>query len=201
MANSAWIHAVFTFNNTSKANFGNDVEEVVGIYLGRLSKDKGVADLIAALPAVFDKCSNFSFMFVGPDEDNWVTEISQKLSKYMSRCLIYGYTSTPEKFLAAADFLVLPSYREGFGSSVVEAGAMGVPAIVSDIYGLRDAAVPTTSLSFSVGCVSQLTDVMIEIILNTSLRLDLSNKAYERTINFFDSRILVCELESFYEKL
>jgi glycosyltransferase involved in cell wall biosynthesis len=50
-----------------------------------------------------------------------------------------GFTSQPERFMQAADLFCLPSYREGFGSSVIEAAACGVPALASRIYGLTDA--------------------------------------------------------------
>ncbi|MBK6387284.1 MAG: glycosyltransferase family 4 protein [Rhodoferax sp.] len=52
-----------------------------------------------------------------------------------------GYSDCPETFLAIADFLCLPSYREGFGTVVIEAASMGVPTVGTNIYGLSDAVV------------------------------------------------------------
>jgi glycosyltransferase involved in cell wall biosynthesis len=52
-----------------------------------------------------------------------------------------GYREDPERYFAAADILCLPSYREGFGTVVIEAAAMGVPTVGTRINGLVDAVV------------------------------------------------------------
>ena len=75
---------------------------------------------------------------MGPDEEGMEREIN-RLSGSDTRIRILGKTQSPENFMAAADFLCLPSYREGFGSVVIEAAASGIPAMVSSIYGLTDA--------------------------------------------------------------
>ena len=54
---------------------------------------------------------------------------------------LIGYSDCPEKYMSISDILCLPSYREGFGTVVIEAAAMGVPTVGSDIYGLTDAVV------------------------------------------------------------
>ena len=62
-------------------------------------------------------------------------------SKDEQRVIYCGYTNEVEKYLAASDVYLLPSYREGFGSAVIEAEAMGVPVIVTDIPGPTDAMI------------------------------------------------------------
>ena len=54
----------------------------------------------------------------------------------------YGLTRQPERVLNAGDVFVLPTYREGFGFSVLEAACIGLPSICSDAYGVLDAYIP-----------------------------------------------------------
>ena len=77
---------------------------------------------------------------VGPSEigENVNSELYQ-WSKNSAQIRYIGYTSVVEQYLAAMDTYILPSYREGFGMSVIEAEAMGVPVIVTDIPGPIDA--------------------------------------------------------------
>ena len=75
-------------------------------------------------------------LLVGPDEDDLEFHFSKQ-----NNILRVGYTNEPERYMAAADVFVLPSHREGFGSTVIEAAACGLPTVASRIYGLTDAVV------------------------------------------------------------
>ena len=108
-------------------------------FVGRVTRDKGVNELLEAFKALND---NSYLMVVGPSEVD--ATINQELYQWSRECdrVIYtGYTNAVEQFLSAMDCYVLPSYREGFGMGVVEAEAMGVPVIVTDIPGPTDAMV------------------------------------------------------------
>jgi glycosyltransferase involved in cell wall biosynthesis len=108
----------------------------VFLFLGRVSTDKGVKELISAFQKVSDEHENAVLLVVGPLEEN-----SINVKDYSNSIKFVGYSDLPENFIAIADILVLPSYREGFGTTVIEAAAMSKPAIGSDIYGLNDAIV------------------------------------------------------------
>ena len=73
---------------------------------------------------------------VGPDEDNLQQEF-----KLVNGVFLCPFTRVPEQYMAAADIFCMPSYREGFGTAVIEAAACGIPSIGSNIYGLCDAIV------------------------------------------------------------
>lgn len=111
----------------------------VFIYLGRLNKDKGILDLARAFTSLKNK--NTCLLVVGPDEGDFVEEMKRLCGGSVDRLRFVAYTRTPERFLAASNVLCLPSYREGFGSVVIEAAAIGLPAIASNIYGISDAIV------------------------------------------------------------
>jgi len=135
----------------------------VFIYLGRLNKDKGILDLALAFTSLKNK--NTYLLVVGPDEGDFVEEIKSLSGDSVDRLRFVAYTRTPERFLAASDVLCLPSYREGFGNVVIEAAAMGLPAIASDIYGISDAIVDKgTGLLHPPGdaeCIKRCMDIFL----------------------------------------
>lgn len=112
--------------------------DVVALYVGRLTRDKGVLDLVDAFSQVCDELPDLILLLVGPDEEGLGASL-ERVVGYGSRLRMIGATSRPEKFMVAADFLCLPSYREGFGTVVIEAAACGLPSMASAIYGLTDA--------------------------------------------------------------
>ena len=124
-----------------RADLGSSNEALVCLYLGRLNRDKGVLDLAAAFVQVAYKHPKAELWVIGPDEDNMFAQMQNLLGTCSKQVRRVGYTNEPERFMQAADLFCLPSYREGFGSSVLEAAACGVPALVSRIYGLTDAVV------------------------------------------------------------
>lgn len=121
-----------------RARFGFVEDDVLALFVGRLNRDKGVLDLVRAFALVSERLPKLALLLVGPDEDGLAPEI-ERLCPNNSRLILLGSTPRPEDYMAASDFFCLPSYREGFGSVVIEAAACGIPAMASAIYGLTDA--------------------------------------------------------------
>jgi glycosyltransferase involved in cell wall biosynthesis len=102
---------------------------------------------------------------VGPDEGDIFAQMQNLLGSCSQHLRRVGYTNEPGSFMQAADLFCLPSYREGFGSSVIEAAACGVPALVSRIYGLTDAVVEgETGWMHEAGNVQDLTAQLDELL-------------------------------------
>jgi glycosyltransferase involved in cell wall biosynthesis len=142
-------------------------DTLVCLYLGRLTKDKGLLDLAKAFAQVASAHIKAELWIVGPDEDNLFDQMLTLLNGYTDRVKRVGYTLEPERFMQAADMFCLPSYREGFGSSVIEAAACGVPAIVSRIYGLTDAVIEgQTGLMHEPGNVQDLAKQLDRLFAN-----------------------------------
>ena len=107
----------------------------------------------------------------------------------------------PEAYMAAADVLCLPSYREGFGSVVIEAAAVGIPAIASRIYGITDAVVDgETGLLHPPKDIDTIKQCMQTLIDNKPLRLKLGEQARTRAIKDFDSKVITQEWVKFYQE-
>lgn len=108
---------------------------VVG-FVGSIRKDKGINELLKAFRLMLQSNSQALLLLVG--DTDFLDSLETELIEWSRQCknVIYcGQTNQVEKYMAAMDVFVLPSYREGFGTVVIEAEAMGVPVIVSDIPG------------------------------------------------------------------
>lgn len=112
------------------------------LYVGRIVKDKGINELISAFTRLNDEFPHTRLLLVGEYEDN-LDPISSESKKAIDKnpsIIAVGRKSGVEMlaYYASADCLVLPSYREGFPNTVLEAGAMGLPCVVTDINGSRE---------------------------------------------------------------
>lgn len=114
----------------------NDSDFVYG-FVGRITRDKGINEL---LEAYFSLHTDAKLFLIGRTEDVQTlnAELLEKARKH-ANIQFHDSVTDIERYFAAVDVLLLPSYREGFGNVIIEAGAMGTPAIVSDIPGPTDA--------------------------------------------------------------
>lgn len=105
-------------------------------FVGRITRDKGINEL---LEAYFSLNTDAKLLLIGQMEDPKTLDPALlERAGCDARVTIHAAVSDIECYYAAVDVLVLPSYREGFGNVVIEAAAMGTPAIVSDIPGPMD---------------------------------------------------------------
>ena len=110
------------------------------IFIGRLVGDKGINELVEAFERLNNEYPDSRLILVGrqePDLDPLNTETLAKISQNKNIESV-GQQSDVRPWLAASDVLVFPSYREGFPNVVIEAGAMGLPSVVTDINGSRE---------------------------------------------------------------
>lgn len=115
----------------------NSTEFVFG-FVGRITKDKGINEILEA----YGKINSGKLFLIGNIEDgNSLDNTLYKKSIENDNIIYTGAVSQVEKYYAAIDVLLLPSYREGFGNVIIEAGAMGTPAIISNIPGPVDAVI------------------------------------------------------------
>ncbi|MCK6186791.1 glycosyltransferase family 4 protein [Pseudomonas sp. EYE_354] len=159
------------------------------LFVGRVTPEKGIRELIDAFVSVSATDDLIHLLLVGPTEDNGSDMFSSiENSPIWKKVHNVGFSDEPEKFMAAADILCLPSYREGFGTVVIEAAAMGIPTVGTSIYGLSDAVVDgvTGRLVPSMDSVA-LGRVLREVLGNSALMRDMGEKASARAIHEFDS--------------
>ncbi|MEZ8732904.1 glycosyltransferase [Vibrio splendidus] len=171
----------------------------VYLFLGRLCKDKGIDELIESFQSISGNGSQSYLLLVGPNESDYGNEFFNKLDN--KNIIPVGLTTKPEVFFNASNVLVLPSYREGFGTTVLEAAACGIPTIASDIYGLSDAVVHNkTGLLHTVRDINSLTACMRKFESNPDVCKKMGILAKERVYNEFTSNYLADELLHFYKE-
>lgn len=115
-------------------------EEFTFVFVGRLVRDKGINELVAAFERLNSELPATRLVLVGPEEPELDPLLPETVLRINNNPAIEapGSQSDVRPWLAAADALVFPSYREGFPNVVIEAGAMGLPSIVTDINGSRE---------------------------------------------------------------
>lgn len=183
-----------------RSSLGIPNDAVVAIFVGRLTRDKGILDLVSAFVQASAIVPNLHLLIVGPDEQHMADQIQKLAARVIDRLHLLGHTAEPEKVMAAADFFCLPSYREGFGSVVIEAAATGLPAVASNIYGLTDAVDQgKTGFLHEAKSIDQIASLLIRYGLDSELRLKMGENARKRAHEFFPSARLVKAQIHFYE--
>lgn len=114
--------------------------DFVFIFIGRLVKDKGIKELVNAFSILAESHRNVKLLMIGPveGESDILPKHVWKTIKTHRSILFVGPQEDVKPFLAMSNALVFPSYREGFPNVVLEAGAMGLPSIVTDINGSNE---------------------------------------------------------------
>ena len=175
---------------------------VVFLYLGRINRDKGLLDLVQAFSAAGKSHADAHLLLVGPDEGRLAAALEAGAAASSIRLHRVDFTDRPEEYFAAADVFCLPSYREGFGSTIIEAAAAELPAIGSRIYGVTDAIEEgETGLLFEPGDIGQLTQCMLTLAGDAHLRARMGKKARERAERDFSSKVVTKALLEYYDAL
>lgn len=181
----AWREAI-------RKQYSIPVDATVFLFVGRITRDKGINELFAATKKLMEQSNNVYLLMVGSKEN--VASLQQDLYDWSlreNRVIYCGYTNVVEQYIAASDVYVLPSYREGFGSAVIEAEAMRIPVIVSDIPGPTDAMKrDTTGLVVQKGNYESLFGAMWRLHSDKNLALRLGENAYIFATENFEQREL-----------
>ena len=167
-------------------------------FIGRITKDKGIEELVSA----FGKLGQCTLLLVGPGETKG-GEFSEDSSEIdHSDIRMTGYSPFPERYLAVTDVFCLPSYREGFGNVVIEAAAMGVPTVGTDIIGLRDAVIDgKTGLLVKPKDSDALADALEVLLEDVTMRTRMGMAARQRAVSDFSSEKVNKAVLSEYERL
>ncbi|KJL34472.1 N,N'-diacetylbacillosaminyl-diphospho-undecaprenol alpha-1,3-N-acetylgalactosaminyltransferase [Microbacterium azadirachtae] len=110
------------------------------LFVGRITRDKGVGDLLDALALLADRGVEVASVIVGPGED---AGLERRIEDFAAEHAVQrvGSVADPRAYMRAVDMLCLPTLREGFGQVIVEAAGLGVPTITTQATGARDVVV------------------------------------------------------------
>lgn len=172
------------------------------LYVGRLNRDKGILDLAAAFNLIAKQYPDVVLLLVGAEEEVRFSHLQEVCSANRNRLHYVSFTSQPERYMAAADIFCLPSYREGFGLTIIEAAACAVPAVASRIYGITDAVEDeVTGILFPAGDVSALTHSLLKLITEIDTLQQMGKAARERVLELFSSEKISQEMLMLYDQL
>lgn len=189
--------SLIKFDISNKDKYRKSIREQLEIpedafvygFVGRITRDKGVNELLEAYKAIND---DSYLIMVGPIEvDETINQDLYTWASKNEKIKFTGYTSVVEQYLSAMDCYILPSYREGFGMGVVEAEAMGVPVIVTDIPGPTDAMIDNeTGIVVQKADVESLYNAMISIREDKVRYFAMAEKAHDFAVNNFEQKQL-----------
>jgi glycosyltransferase involved in cell wall biosynthesis len=185
----------------------HDIREKLGItspqvqviiFVGRLNHDKGVDNLLRVF-ASGSLIGNPYLIVVGPDEEEYSSKFETVLRSKIREFRYIPYTPAPEKYLAAADIFCLPTLREGFGLSVIEASAAGLATVASQIYGVSDSVSNgETGLLFTPGNDHALATALNQLLASPTECKKMGLAGRKRAIELWGMNILESELERLY---
>ena len=161
------------------------------LFVGRITEEKGVRELLQAFNVLKTDIPHLHLVLVGPMDDQSGVDGRIARDGIVSSRDVHcvGYTDIPESYMAIADVLCLPSYREGFGTVVIEAAAMGLPTVGSNIYGLTDAVVQgETGVLVPPKNVPDLTLALLQLLQDSDLRFRMGSAAKTRARELFDAK-------------
>jgi glycosyltransferase involved in cell wall biosynthesis len=182
-----------------RKELGITKNEVVYMFLGRMNVDKGINELADSFNKLQKKHSNIRLLLVGGDEENMTAMIKEKVEN-IEVVVFYGVTPRPERLLQACDVFCLPSYREGFGTSVIEASLLGKPIICSDTYGLTETIIENkTGLRHKVADVDSLFLQMEKLVNNKELREELGKAGRTYVLENFSAELISEKWLEFYK--
>jgi len=187
---------------TERSMFGFKSNDVVFVFLGRLNHDKGVGELFEAFDKLVINYPNAKLLLYGLDEG-----YSNKANHYSNikkgvNFFYPGSTRKPWEALQAGDVFVLPTWREGFVNSVIEAQALGLPAITSDAYGVVETCVPGhTGLRCRVNDPQGLYMCMKTYYEHPELRKTHGEAGRKRIEELFDNKIVTAAWVEYYRNL
>ena len=188
---------------TERTKFGFKNDDVVFIFLGRLNHDKGIGELYEAFDRLVPECPNAKLLLYGSDEENYNEKASHFSNIKKGENFFYpGITRTPYDALQGGDVFVLPTWREGFGMSVIEASALQLPVITSDAYGVLSASVEgVTGMRCKVGDSKSLYLCMKEYYNSPEKRKAHGRAGRKWVVEKFDNAVVSKAWVEFYHNL
>ena len=195
----------FLFRDKIREKYGILKTDFVYGFAGRISSDKGCKELFTAFRNISQIHTDVKLLIVGPieNEDNIDIEILSWI-KNSKKVFFTGRVNNENmrEYYSAMDVLVHPTYREGFGMVIQEAGALAVPVITTKIPGASEV------MEENISCilvkpkeVYELENAMLKIKNNPEFLKKLGEEAYKRTVALYDRKIMLENQKNAYKKI
>lgn len=173
-------------------------------FIGRVVRDKGINELVSAFVRLQKKYTNIRLILVGPFEKKLdpLSEETENRILHNSAIEFMNFQKDIRPFLVASDAFVLPSYREGFPNVVIQAGAMGVPSIVTDINGSNEIVEPgMNGVIVEPKNETALYQAMEDFVLHPERVKSMAQNCRKMMADRFDQKIVWAALLDEYKTL
>lgn len=176
------------------------------LFVGRIVRDKGINELCEAFVRLNERYSQTRLWLVGGYEDN-LDPVSDRTRKAINECPAIEALGRKNgddllAYYAAADCCVLPSYREGFPNTVLEAGALGLPSVVTDINGSREIITEgQNGMIVPPRDAESLYRAMEQMMTDDNLRTAMASKARQMIADRFEQGFVRKCLYDFYDEI
>ena len=187
-----------------RAELGLKENDFAFVFVGRVVKDKGVNELVDCMRRLFPNFHNCRLIMVGQYEKNLdpITPENEEFFKTDKSAIFMGWQKDVRPFMMAADALVFPSYREGFPNVVMQAGAMGLPAIVTDINGCNEIVEDgKNGRIIPAQDANALYDMMEWFLTHPSEVAEMASNARDEITSRYERQTVWNELLSLYNSL
>ena len=188
--------------NELKSELGIEKEDFVFIFVGRLVSDKGINELILAFNEINNV--NVKLILVGSYEKNLdpLNADTFKTINKNTQIITTGFQTDVRKYFAISNALVFPSYREGFPNVVLQAAAMGIPSIVTDINGCNEIIINNfNGIIIEKKNISDLKEAMLSLINNREYCSYLGSNSRDLISSQYNQLDVLRSLEKEYEIL
>ena len=193
------------YRSAIRNQYGIANEAFVYGFAGRVSVDKGCTELLTAFQRITKSEPKAKLLIVGPVEDNCGVPIEiLEWARESEQVVMTGRVDDTKmnEYYSAMDVLVHPTYREGFGMVLQEAGALGIGMITTKIPGASEVMEDGIScLLVEPKNVSELESAMKILITDRDYSQKIGQAAYERTRRYYDRRIMLENQREDYEKI
>lgn len=177
---------------------------VVG-FVGRLVAEKGIPELLQAARIVVQRVPDVRFLIVGPADHEKPDALSPKIAHdhgLSEICIFTGMRQDMPELYALMNVFALPSHREGFPRSSMEASAMGVPCVVTNIRGCREAVEhDRNGLLVPLGDVHALAAAIVTLLTDNQKALRLGAEGRRMALERFDENLVFDKVKAEYARL
>lgn len=185
-----------------KQELGINENDFVFIFVGRLVKDKGINELVQAFSKL--KTQSSKILLVGPFEEELDPLLPKTLSeiKNNKNIISVGFQQDVRPYFAISNALVFPSYREGFPNVVMQAGAMELPSIVTDINGCNEIIVENKNgIIIPTKNTNAIFDAMNKLLNDRELYRELKQNAREMIVSRYEQEVVWKAILAEYKRL
>jgi glycosyltransferase involved in cell wall biosynthesis len=174
-------------------------------FVGRLVVEKGIVDLLQAARIVREQVVNVRFLIIGPVDrekpDALTPAVAQEYG-VADACIFTGLRQDMPELYALMDVFVLPSHREGFPRSPMEASAMGVPCVTTDIRGCREAVKDgCNGVLVPLGDTQTLAATIVDLLTDRAKARRMGQAGRQMALERFDEQLVFARVKAEYARL